>query len=492
MPAHPARSADDLRDLAAALGLPLTAAEADASLGPVSTILDSLAPLDEALEDGRDVPAAEPVEAEDPHNAFITRCEVAPTRSDGPLAGVTVALKDNIALAGVPQTAGSAVLEDCVPARNAPVVDRLLDAGARLVGKTNMDEFAFGPTGETSAFGPTTNPVDPAYTPGGSSSGSAAAVASGAADLALGTDTGGSVRIPASYTGVIGLKPTLGIVPADGVVELSGSLDTVGLLGTDLDRVAAGYAVLAGEPAAGAGSADGAESPGGDGPAPVEPGSLTVGLPDALFDDPVDPAVADHVRAVVDELGAAGASVRTVPFPGTAATSAAWRAIAMSELYCYLRDAARPYRRAEATSWAVERCLAEAGPAALKRLSAPLKRYLLVGAALVTTDGGRTYGRARNVQPWLARQVDAAFESVDVLATPTTPTTAYRFGAFSRDTSPPINRNTHPFNLTGHPALSLPAGELDDLPVGLQLVTPHGTEAFLLRVARTVLDVVAD
>jgi Asp-tRNA(Asn)/Glu-tRNA(Gln) amidotransferase A subunit family amidase len=467
-------SEDTLREVASTLGLEPDDAELDAFLEPVRSILGSMERLDAAAPPSGEVASVRPPDAAtDPHNAFITSC-IIERGSDGPLRGLDVALKDNIAVAGVPMTAGSTMLRGCVPARNAPVTDRLLDAGARVVGKANMDEFAFGPTGETSAYGPTRNPRDPEYTPGGSSSGSAAAVASGTADLALGTDTGGSVRIPASYCGVLGLKPTLGAIPTEGVVELAGSLDTVGLLSTSVPTLARGLDTLA-------------EGFTADGePAPLDPAGTTIGVPEPFYGAPADAEVAETVRDVVEGLVAAGATERQVELPGADDTSPVWRAIAMSELYMYMLGDALPYRQPAATPPGYAGAFGDARRARIDRLSEPLKQYLLIGGVLVTEDGGRRYASALASRRRVARAVEDAFEEVDLLVTPTTPTTAFAFGEFSRASSPPINGNTHPFNLSGHPALSVPCGRLDGLPVGLQLVGPAGSESRLLRAAQTV------
>ena len=460
-----------VRRLAETIGFRLDDADAGDFVDPLSNIAASMEPVEHPPEAAPSAPAVEPDPRPDPHNAFVTRCRVAPPEStaDGPLSDCEVALKDNIALAGVERTAGSAVLAGHVPAENAPVVDRLLEAGATIVGKTNMDEFAFGPTGETSAFGPTLNPVDPDYTPGGSSSGSGAAVAAGKADLALGTDTGGSVRIPASFCGVYGFKPTQGRVPIEGIVELSRSLDTVGVLGRDLRLVERGYAVLADE------------DPGATVEV-VDPTSLTIGIPDALFDRSSD--VGAVVDNALERLADTGATLEPVEVPSPDLTSAIWRALTMSELYRYVATGGRPFRIPDAG--AGDEGLASTLRSNVGRFSEPLRQYLLMGAAIVHDDGGRRYANARAHREAVRAAIEATIADIDALMCPTTPTTAFEFGTFSRASSRPINGNTHAFNLSGHPAVSLPRGEVDGLPVGLQLVGARGADRRLFAIAEGI------
>lgn len=469
-----------LIDLADDLDLDIGAEAAARYVEPIRDIVESMEPVVRGSKRAVSVSAVEPRDDEDPYNAFITQSSVKRPETDGSLSGYDVALKDNIPVAGIPLTAGSGMLEGYVPNRNAVVTERLLDAGAHIVGKTNMDEFAFGPTGETSFFGPTKNPRDPDYTPGGSSSGSGAAVATEHADLALGTDTGGSVRIPASYCGVFGYKPTQGLIPTAGVVELAGSLDTVGVLGTSLEDVATCTEVLA----------DDWETP--DSFGVTEPDALTVGVPNSLFVDPVRESVAEHVNSVVSDLVSAGVNRMDVTLPPTARSSAVWRAITMSELYLYFYGDALPYRIPGGSNPPFTAAFRGARQADIDRLSDPLKWYLLIGNYLVTRDNGRRYANALAVRDRLTEAVQVSLGTVDVLISPTTPTTAFAFGEFSRDSSPPINNNTHLFNISGHPAISIPCGTIDGLPIGFQVVGKREADVDVLHVAKTVTEIVKD
>ena len=467
-------SAEKINSLASKVGLSLGTQTAGKFIEPVANILESMEPVESRTTHQPSIEAVEGLGREDPHNAFITSCRIERPGRTGRLDGQRIALKDNIALSGVPLTAGSGMLEGYIPEDNAPVVERLLDEGGTIVGKANMDEFAFGPTGETSYFGPTENPRSPEHTPGGSSSGSAAAVATGDADIALGTDTGGSVRIPASYCGVLGLKPTQGRIPTTGVVELAGSLDTVGILGTDLGQLADAFATLS----------DDWDRP--DTVDPISLDSLTLGIPDSLFESPVRSNVAEQITTAVGTLTAAGATETAISLPSTTLSSAVWRTLTMSELFQYFAANAMPYRQPGGSRPPYSAAFRGATAADIDRLSKPLKQYLVIGAHLVTNDGGRRYGNALDVQDHLTEQVNEAFEEADVLISPSTPTTAFEFGAFSRDSSPPINNNTHLFNLSGHPAISVPCGTVEGLPIGIQIVGEKGADTEVLRVARTV------
>jgi len=444
----------------------------------LDSILSSISPVETYDEQSYNIPEIAGESRPDPYNVFITSVRVESDSGKGTLRGLEVAVKDNIALAGVRMTAGSDVLRGCVAEQNATVVDRLLDADATVVGKTNMDEFAFGPTGETSAFGSTQNPKDTDYTPGGSSSGSAAAVAAGAADLALGTDTGGSVRIPASFCGVYGFKPTIGRIPLHGVIELARSLDTVGLLGRDLDSIQQGFTVLSGVDNQ---SADTKERN-----HVLE--DLQIGVPEQYFESPTTAEVATVVEETIADLIELNLSTETVSLPRSEMTSAVWRAITMSELYRYVSAATQPYRIRNARRPVMDTAVAAAFASNLDRLSPPLQQYLLVGSHLVDHDQGRTYGQSLSLRNEFRDNVTAVFEEVDIIACPTTPTTAFEFGTFSRSSSPPINNNTHLFNHTGHPAISLPCGTIDGLPVGLQLVGPRGADLKLLSVAKGIAE----
>ena len=425
------------------------------------------------------------------YNAFITEALI-DGDDDGPLAGTTVAVKDNISTEGVATTCGSDMLADYVPPYSATVVERLTDAGARIVGKTNMDEFGMGTTTETSAFGPTRNPADPERVPGGSSGGSAAAVAAGEADVALGSDTGGSVRCPAAFCGVVGIKPTYGLVSRYGLVAYANSLEQIGPIAPTVAEAAAVLDVIAGpdpndgttrDPTVAADgdvSTDYAAATDGD----VE--GLTVGVPTELFDG-ADERVVETVEAAIDDLVAAGATTTTISLPSVEHAVEAYYVIAMSEASSNLArfDGVRYGHRAEADgnwneSFAATR---EEG------FGAEVKRRILLGTyALSAGYHDEYYAKAQDARAWVRQDFEAAFETVDVIASPTMPVLPFELGESLED---PLrmylaDANTTPVNLANLPAISVPAGEADGLPVGLQLVGPAFEEATVIRAASAV------
>ncbi|WP_435160374.1 Asp-tRNA(Asn)/Glu-tRNA(Gln) amidotransferase subunit GatA [Halorubrum sp. SY-15] len=425
------------------------------------------------------------------YNAFITEASI-DGDDDGPLAGTTVAVKDNISTEGVATTCGSDMLADYVPPYSATVVERLTDAGARIVGKTNMDEFGMGTTTETSAFGPTRNPADPERVPGGSSGGSAAAVAAGEADVALGSDTGGSVRCPAAFCGVVGIKPTYGLVSRYGLVAYANSLEQIGPIAPTVAEAAAVLDVIAGpdpndgttrDPNAttdGDVSTDYAAAADGD----VE--GLTIGVPTELFDG-ADERVVETVEAAIDDLVAAGATTTTISLPSVEHAVEAYYVIAMSEASSNLArfDGVRYGHRAEADgnwneSFAATR---EEG------FGAEVKRRILLGTyALSAGYHDEYYAKAQDARAWVRQDFEAAFETVDVIASPTMPVLPFELGESLED---PLrmylaDANTTPVNLANLPAISVPAGEADGLPVGLQLVGPAFEEATVIRAASAV------
>ena len=425
------------------------------------------------------------------YNAFITEALI-DGDDDGPLAGTTVAVKDNISTEGVATTCGSDMLADYVPPYSATVVERLTDAGARIVGKTNMDEFGMGTTTETSAFGPTRNPADPERVPGGSSGGSAAAVAAGEADVALGSDTGGSVRCPAAFCGVVGIKPTYGLVSRYGLVAYANSLEQIGPIAPTVAEAAAVLDVIAGpDPNDGTTrdptvAADGDVSTDYAAAADGDVEGLTVGVPTELFDG-ADERVVETVEAAIDDLVAAGATTTTISLPSVEHAVEAYYVIAMSEASSNLArfDGVRYGHRAEADgnwneSFAATR---EEG------FGAEVKRRILLGTyALSAGYHDEYYAKAQDARAWVRQDFEAAFETVDVIASPTMPVLPFELGESLED---PLrmylaDANTTPVNLANLPAISVPAGEADGLPVGLQLVGPAFEEATVIRAASAV------
>jgi aspartyl-tRNA(Asn)/glutamyl-tRNA(Gln) amidotransferase subunit A len=405
----------------------------------------------------------------------------------GPLAGIPVAVKDNICTCDLPTTCGSRMLEGYVSPYEATVVRRLRAAGALIVGKTNLDEFAMGSSTETSAFGPTRNPWDRERVPGGSSGGSAAAVAAGLVPVALGSDTGGSVRQPASFCGVVGLKPTYGRVSRYGLVAFASSLDQIGPLASTVADAALVLQVIAG--------ADPLDSTSADEPVPdyvaasgAGPEGLVVGVPREYFAGDLEEEVAALCRAAVERLAELGAEVREVSLPNTAYAIPAYYLVATAEASSNLAryDGVRYGRRAAAEG-------AAGGAAAVYRetrgrgFGREVKRRIILGTyGLSAGYYEECYGRGQRVRRLIAADFDCAFAAgVDVLFTPTAPTPAFRIGERADDPLEMYRSDvfTVTANLAGLPALSLPIGRRDGLPVGGQFIGRRFDEPTVLRAA---------
>jgi aspartyl-tRNA(Asn)/glutamyl-tRNA(Gln) amidotransferase subunit A len=400
-----------------------------------------------------------------------------------PLAGVPVAVKDNIAVRGMPTTCGSLILEPYVSPFDAHVVERLRAHGAVVFGKTNLDEFAMGSSTENSAYGPSRNPHDRDRTPGGSSGGSAAAVAAGCAPLALGSDTGGSIRQPAAFCGVVGLKPTYGLVSRYGLVAFASSLDQIGPFARDVTDAALLLAAIAGHDPRDATSSPAPLPPLAPGDASLR--GVRVGVPREFFGE----GLADDVRAAVeaarDVLAARGAAVEEVSLPLTRHGIAVYYIVAPSEASSNLAryDGVRYGLRGAGDT--VEEMFAGSRG---EGFGAEVKRRILLGTfALSSGYHEAYYGRAQRVRAAMRAEVEALLGRVDVLLTPTTPTTAFRIGEKASD---PLSMYlsdvlTVTANLCGVPAISLPCGvSRDGLPIGLQLMAARFAEPLLLRVAR--------
>jgi aspartyl-tRNA(Asn)/glutamyl-tRNA(Gln) amidotransferase subunit A len=403
----------------------------------------------------------------------------------GPLAGVPVAVKDVLCTRGVPTTCSSRILANFVPPYDAHVVERLQAADAVVIGKTNMDEFAMGSSTENSAAGPTRNPWDPARIPGGSSGGSAAAVAAGFAPLALGTDTGGSIRQPAALCGVVGLKPTYGRVSRYGLVAFASSLDQVGPFARTVSDAALLLSVIAGH--------DPRDSTSVDRPVPdyavtldTPLAGLRVGVPREFFGAGLDAEVEAAVRAALSEYERQGATLVEVSLPHTEYALAAYYIVAPAEASSNL---ARYDGMHYGHRTAVRADLV--GTAAKSRsegFGAEVQRRVMVGTYVLS----RGYRDAYYVQALKARRLvkkdyDEAFQTCDVIAGPTAPTPAFPIGAKADDPLAMYLSDVYTVsaNLAGLPGVSVPCGfTAAGLPIGLQLLAPPFEEERLLRAAR--------
>ena len=403
-------------------------------------------------------------------------------RDPGPLAGVPVALKDNLCTRGIPTTCASKILEGWRPPYDATVVVRLRDAGAVVVGKTNLDEFAMGSSTENSCQGPTCHPMDPTRVPGGSSGGSAAAVGAGLVPLALGSDTGGSVRQPAALCGTVGMKPTYGLVSRYGLVAFASSLDQIGPLAGSVADAALLLEVIAGH--------DPLDSTSLDHPVPqvsrsIDAGvdRMRVGLVDELVDDTA-PDVARRIREAAEELAQAGALVEEVAVPEMRLGLSAYYLIAPAEASSNLAryDGVRYGLRVEAPDVAAMNTATRTagfGP--------EVKRRIMLGTyALSAGYYDAYYGKAQRARTLIVRAFDRAYERFDVLLGATAPSTAFAIGERTADPLAMYMSDvcTIPSNLAGHPAMSVPFGTGDDgLPVGVQILAPALGEERMFQVA---------
>jgi aspartyl-tRNA(Asn)/glutamyl-tRNA(Gln) amidotransferase subunit A len=404
----------------------------------------------------------------------------------GPLFGVPIALKDNITTRAMATTASSRILERFVSPYEATVVTRLEEAGAILLGKTNCDEFAMGSSTENSAFGPSHNPWDPDRIPGGSSGGSAVAVAAGLAPAALGSDTGGSIRQPAALCGVVGLKPTYGRVSRYGLIAFASSLDQIG----PLARTAGDAALLLGAIA----GLDSRDSTSADEAVPDFAAALTgdvrgcrIGVPGALMTDGVDPEVAAAVERALDTLRERGATLVPIQLPHAAHAIPVYYLVATAEASSNLAryDGVRYGYRAATDEKAGLRALYNTTRD--RGFGAEVKRRIMLGTYVLSAGYYDAYYlKAQRVRTLIRQDYERAFERVDVVAMPTSPTPAFRLGERVDD---PLQMYladvfTVSANLAGLPALSIPCGfTAASLPVGLQFTGRLFDEATLLRLA---------
>jgi aspartyl-tRNA(Asn)/glutamyl-tRNA(Gln) amidotransferase subunit A len=431
--------------------------------------------------------------AGDELNAYLWTADAGPDpAADGPLRGVPVAVKDLFCTEGVPTTAGSRILEGYVPPYTATAVSRLTDAGARLLGKTNMDEFAMGSSNENSAYGPVRNPWDRNRVPGGSSGGSAAAVAGRLAPWAIGTDTGGSIRQPAALSGIVGLKPTYGAISRYGMVAFASSLDQCG----PLTRTVADAAILLG--AMQGRDRHDSTSVGIEGGVEVPTRRHLRGLRFGVARDfshhaaGVESGVADVFERSLATIEYLGGELDEIELPNAEHGISAYYVIAPAEASANLAryDGVRYGLRVEAGSLdAMYERTRSAG------FGAEVKRRIMLGTyALSSGYYDAYYGRAQKVRTKIAEDFAAAFASVDFVVTPTAPSVAFKLGAKTADPLAMYLSDyfTVPMSLAGIPAISIPAGLATagasgtELPVGLQIAAPAFAESKLLNAAHAL------
>ena len=429
-----------------------------------------------------------PSREEDPYNAILYRCDLKGA-SSGKLSGKRIGLKNNVCVAGMPMTGGTLLLQDYIAEADATIVTRMLDEGGEIAALLNLENFCFSGAGDTSTFGAVLNPHNTDYLAGGSSGGSGAALYYDDIDITIGGDQGGSIRIPASWCGVVGLKPTYGLVPYTGIMGVESSCDYTGPMARTVAEVALALEAIAGKDPL---------DPRQAGDVPVEPytqvladgvgglriGMLTEGFGTLTSEPDVDAAVLKAV-AILGELGAVTGEV-SIPVHNEAP------AIAMSVILegatALLRSNGMGHHWEGLYLPNLVESLGKSMRVQADDLSPNVKLFLMVGTYMQERYHGRMYAKAQNLRPRLRAGYDEAFEQYDLLALPTVPVKAYKHDpdldvlgivAHSLD----MNGNTAPFNHTGHPAITVPCGKSNGLPIGLMLVGRRFEDATVLRAA---------
>ena len=487
-------SPEQIEEIARGFGMRLTPADAEsfircmAGLEAAYTRIDAMAEPRPPVKYAR-APGRAPSGAENAHQAWTFRTEIrgAPR---GRLAGKRVAIKDNICVAGIPMRNGSRVLEGYVPEIDATVVERILDGGGTIVGKTTCEDLCFSGASHTSKPQPVTNPNDPSRSAGGSSSGSAVVVACSEADMALGCDQGGSIRIPASWCGIYGLKPTHGLVPYTGIFPIEITLDHCGPMARTVEDLALLLAAIAGP--------DGLDPRqggirGGDYLKDLRAGArgLRIAVVKEGFGRPESEAVVDtRVRSVASSLGTLGASIAEVTIPQHVDGLAIWNALIIEGATELMIKG-----NAFGTNWeghyvtSLLEAFARGWRSRPDELSETVKTGLLFGEYARRYHHGRYYAKAQNLRRSLRGAYDGVLATHDLLLMPTIPFRATRLPPPDASREDYVARafdmlgNTAPFDASGHPALSVPCGKIDGLPVGAMLIGRRFEEATLLRVA---------
>ncbi len=487
-------TADDIRSLGDQLYLDLTDEEVDAF---TERIVDGLTMYETVREHARPprktrsraYDPGERVREGDPYNAWITKCDISGAES-GSLKGWRVAVKDNVAVGGVEMTCGSTVMEGYVPDGDATIITRLLEAGARIIGKTNMDDMAFTGNGHSSAFGPTLNPHDPERLSGGSSGGSAIAVLEGDADLGIGADQGGSIRVPAAWCGLVGHKTTHGLVPYTGIAGIENTIDHVGPIARDVETTARALTVMAGR----------------DPDDPRQPRKIPdIEYETALDDDPEEISIAvlaegftrpesmevvnEHVRDALSTFESAGATVDEVSLPLHDDAGDIYSVALAEGTVAAFRGEGVGYnwKGWYNTSW-VE-AFGKFRRAQGGDFPPSFKYNLLLGAYASQQYHSKYYAEAMNLRTEMTESYDELLTDYDVIAMPTTPQLPHEYVPnqdihdFLDDAWGSL-ANACPFNATGHPAISVPASTTEDgLPIGLMLVGDHFDDATVLSAA---------
>ena len=493
-------SQEDLIDISDRYGLRLTEAELEDFHDLAHAVLKGYDELDQYPDPVRPVtpavriPGPRPDPSEDPLNGIVRYCDVkAVDTAPGPLSGKRIGIKDTVCIAGIPITCASRLLYDYVPDIDATVVMRILRAGGHITAILNTDDFAFSGGGHTSAYGVGLNPVDSNHTAGGSSCGSAIAPATGQVDIALGGDQGGSIRIPASWSGIVGLKPTHGLVPYSGIVGFDQTIDHIGPMAKRVDDVALLLQVIAGrdDTCIDPRQPDAIEVPDYTGALTGDLKGLRIAVLQEGFGTPVSmPEVDEAVREAAKFLTTLGATLEEVSVPEHRRVVPIWNCVAIEGGIDSFYHGHAAY---QTKGWYNTR-LMSAMSRAIKThgcdFSPTAKLGTLIGHYMRETYDGVFYGRAQNMSRRLTAAYDKVLREYDLLLMPTTPQTAHAIPAMPEDNRKEhivqalnMVHNTAAFDLTGHPSVTVPCRDVKGLPVGLMLTGAHFAEATVLRAA---------
>ncbi len=491
-------TAAEILELARGFGMTLTEADASSFRGLMAGSMASYARLDELAEPKLPVryarpPGYRPTERENPLNAWYWKCEIRGAAS-GPLSGKKIAVKDNICVAGVPMMNGSRVLEGYVPDVDATVVTRILDAGGTVAGKAACEDLCFSAGSHTCATGPIRNPHNPEHSAGGSSGGSAALVAVGEVEMALGGDQGGSIRTPSGWCGVYGLKPTWGLVPMTGGMPISYSVDHCGPICDSVENVARLLSVIAGPDPHDPRTIN-AQVGDYTGALDLPAKGLKIGVLKEGFNhptgNPLTPETGKKVQFALARLRDAGATVEEVSIPMHLDAPHIWTGV-------ILEGAAEMMIKGYAmgTNWpgyyttSLQEAFARGWRARPDDVSETVKLVLLLGEYMHRNYHNRYHAKAQNLRVLLRQAYDDVLARYDAIAMPTLPFPATRIPApdCSReeyvDLALNMQQNTCPFDVSGHPAFTVPCGMVGGLPVGMMLVGRHFDEATLIRAGR--------
>jgi amidase len=479
-------SENDVREFARAHRLELTDAEARSLAAALAALVPALDSIDalttepqQSTQLYRDRQFSErPSRADDPLNAIVRRCRVRGAAT-GKLAGKRIGLKDSVCVAGIPASGGSHVLQGYTPDVDATIVARMLDAGAEIVAMLNMDDFALSGDGRTSAYGPTLNPHNPEYCSGGSSSGSAAALYYDGVDITIGTDQGGSIRIPSSWSGTVGLKPTYGLVPYTGVMSIDPSFDHVGPMARSVRDVALMLEVIAGKDPHDQRQGAVSTQPYTDVLDRGVAGIRLAVLREGFTQPGAHPDVNAAVHGAVESLVKLGAKAEEVSVPAHhEASSLLWALVGEGMMHLAQTGLQSTHFNGRYNPGLAEFFGAH-WPERAAREASTVKMMIVLGEYLSSRAHGRIYAKAQNHRAALTAAYDRVLANFDAIVMPSTPMKANR-----QDEQSPYSMitNTAPFDMTGHPGLSVPCAMSRGLPVGMMLIGRHFDDATLLRI----------